>query len=163
MERLVVAVGLVAVVALVAFVVGRARGPDAPSQPRRWPVPAQLDRNDFDGSATPWLGVLFTSATCTSCARIERIVQPLASSQVALVVLPWQDHKALHDRYGIEAVPCFVLADDEGVVRYSFVGSDVTATDLWAAIAEARDPGSTPADPHRTPATGEGATPPDPG
>lgn len=140
MERLAVAGGLVAVVALVALVVGRLRGSDAPSQPRRWPVPAQLDRADFGGAATSWLGVLFTSATCQSCARIERIVQPLASAQVAVQVLPWQEHKAVHDRYGIEAVPCFVLADDEGVVRYSVVGSDVTATDLWAGVADARAP-----------------------
>ena len=141
MERLVVAVALVALVAVIAFLAGRRRQADAPSQPRRWPVPAQLDRADFDGSDRPWLGALFTSATCDSCARVEQMVQPLASSQVAVTVLPWQEHKALHDRYGVEAVPCFVLADAEGVVRYGFVGSDVTATDLWAAVAEARDPG----------------------
>ena len=150
MERLVVAVALVAVVAVVALVVGRRRGADAPSQPRRWPVPAQLDRADFADPATPWLAVLFTSATCESCARIEAMVQPLASSQVAVTVLAWQDHKQVHDRYGIEAVPCFALADDQGVVRYGFVGSEVTATDLWAAVAEARMPGSAPDDPHRT-------------
>lgn len=140
MERLVVAVALVTVVAAVAFVAGRRRATDAPSQPRRWPVPAQLDRDDFPGGDHPWLAALFTSATCQSCARIEAIVAPLASQHVAVTVLPWQEHKALHDRYGIEAVPCFVLADDEGVVRYSVVGSDVTATDLWAAVAEARTP-----------------------
>ena len=140
MERLVVAVGLVAVVALVAFLVGRRRAPDAPSQPRRWPVPAQLDRSDFDAGDSPWLAALFTSATCLSCARVEQMVRPLASSQVAVTVLPWQEHKDLHERYGIEAVPCFVLADDQGVVRHSFVGSEVTATDLWAAVAEARAP-----------------------
>lgn len=140
MERLVLAVALVTVVAAVAFVAGRRRGTDAPSQPRKWPVPAQLDRADFPGGDHPWLAALFTSATCQSCARIEAIVAPLASQHVAVTVLAWQEHKPLHDRYGIEAVPCFVLADDEGVVRYSVVGSDVTATDLWAAVAEARTP-----------------------
>jgi hypothetical protein len=124
----------------VAFLVSRSRMTDAPSQPKRWPVPAQLDRADFAAPATPWLGALFTSATCQSCARVEAMVQPLASPQVAVTVLPWQEHKQLHERYGIEAVPCFVLADEEGVVRYGFVGSDVTATDLWAAVAEARAP-----------------------
>jgi hypothetical protein len=148
-ERLVVAAGLVALVALVALVVSRRRGPDAPSQPRRWPVPAQLDRADFADGGVPWLAVLFTSATCQSCERLERMVLPLASSQLAVTVLPWQEHKAVHERYGIEAVPCFVLADDEGVVRYSALGSDVTATDLWAGVAEARTPGSTPDDPER--------------
>lgn len=142
MERLGIAIGLVALVALVAIVLTRRRHFDAPSQPRKWPVPAQLDRADFASPATPWLGVLFTSATCKSCARLEAIVKPINSTQVEVVVLPWQDHKALHERYAVEAVPCFVLADHEGVVRYGFVGSEVSATDLWAAVAEARVPGS---------------------
>jgi len=146
-ERLIVAGGLVAVVAAVAFVVGRRREADAPSQPRRWPVPAQLDRDDFSSASTPWLAALFTSATCVSCDRIQDIVKPLASPQVAVTVLPWQEHKAVHDRYGIEAVPCFVLADHQGVVRYSFVGGEVTAADLWAAVAEARTPTPTPTPP----------------
>ena len=150
MQRLLVASALVALVAVVAVAVGRLRRADAPSQPRRWPVPAQLDRTDFEGRSSPWLGALFTSATCDSCARIEQMVRPLASRSLAVTVLPWQDHKALHDRYGIEAVPCFVLADEQGVVRYGVVGRDVTATDLWAAVAEARSPGSTPQDPGRT-------------
>jgi len=137
-ERLVVASALVAVVATVAFLVGRRQRVDAPSQPRRWPMPAQVDRADFEGASAPWVGVLFTSATCTSCERIEQMVRPLASSSTAVTVVAWQDNKELHDRYGVEAVPCFVLADTEGVVRYGFVGSEVTATDLWAAVAQAR-------------------------
>ncbi len=136
-----------AVVAVVALLVGRRQRSDAPSQPRRWPVPAQLDRADFASPAVPWLGALFTSATCHSCAKIEAMVRPLDSPQVAVTVLAWQEHKAIHERYGVEAVPCFVLADAEGVVRYSVVGSAVTATDLWAGVAEARDPGSTPDEP----------------
>lgn len=147
MQRLLVAAVLVALVAVVALLVERRRRSDAPSQPRRWPVPAQLDRADFEGMSSPWLAALFTSATCDSCSRIEKMVQPLASPSVAVTILPWQDHKALHDRYGIEAVPCFVLADEQGVVRYGFVGRDVTATDLWAAVAEARSPGSAPEGP----------------
>jgi len=149
-ERLVVAAMLVALVVVVALVVGRRQRSDAPSQPRRWPMPAQLDRDDFEGVDAPWLATLFTSATCDSCGRIEQMIRPLASPSVAVTVVAWQDDKALHERYGIEAVPCFVLADEEGVVRYGFVGREVTATDLWAAVAEARDPGSSPEDPQRT-------------
>ena len=48
--------------------------------------------------------------------------------------------KILHRRYGIEAVPTVVIADAEGVVRSSFVGPPV-ATQLWAAMAEAREEG----------------------
>ena len=36
-----------------------------------------------------------------------------------------------------------VIADAEGVVHRSFLGT-VSATHLWAAVAEARDPGSAP-------------------
>ena len=43
----------------------------------------------------------------------------------------------MHERYGISGVPMVVIADAEGVVRKSFVGP-VTATDLWAAVAEIR-------------------------
>ncbi|HEY4332527.1 MAG TPA: hypothetical protein VGM78_08160, partial [Ilumatobacteraceae bacterium] len=49
----------------------------------------------------------------------------------------------LHTRYKIDAVPTLVIADREGVVRASFLGP-VSATDLWAACAEARQPGASP-------------------
>jgi hypothetical protein len=51
--------------------------------------------------------------------------------------------KAVHDRYGIDAVPTIVVADAAGVVAASYVGP-VTATDLWATVAELREPGSVP-------------------
>jgi hypothetical protein len=146
-ERLLIALVLVAAVAVVAIVMGRRQGVDAPSQPRTWPVPSQLDRNDFEGRGHPWLVALFTSATCDGCARVVGIAQALASPQVAVQVIPWQDFRDLHDRYGVEAVPCFTLADEQGVVRYGFVGSEISATDLWAAVAETREPGSTPYNP----------------
>ena len=38
-------------------------------------------------------------------------------------------------------MPCLVIADADGVVQDGFIGP-VTATDVWAAVAEARDPGS---------------------
>ena len=56
---------------------------------------------------------------------------------------PSQARKDLHQRYAIEAAPTILIADHEGVVHASFVGTP-SATDLWAAVAEARDPGSTP-------------------
>ena len=149
MERLVVALVLVALVALVAVLVGRRRAADPPSQPRTWPVPAQVDRADFAHRDRPWLVALFTSTACDGCARVTRIVGALDSPQVGVEVVPWQERRDLHERYGVEAVPCFVLADDEGVVRYGFVGSDISATDIWAAVAETREPGSTPFDPNR--------------
>jgi hypothetical protein len=62
---------------------------------------------------------------------------------VAVQELEATRDKAIHDRYAIEAVPTVVVADDEGVVRASFLGAP-TVTDLWATVAELREPGSVP-------------------
>ena len=40
-------------------------------------------------------------------------------------------------------MPLVVVADARGVVGASFIGP-ATATDLWAAVAEVRQPGSSP-------------------
>ena len=161
MERLVVAAVLIALAVVVALVLERRRRPAAPTQPRTWAVPTQLDRDDFGGRDKPWLVAVFTSATCDSCRAATAKARVLASDQVGYVEVSYQDDRALHDRYAIEAVPTIVLADDEGVVRASFVGT-VTATDLWAAVAEVRLPGASP-EPHLgRPAEGAGS-PGDPG
>jgi hypothetical protein len=67
----------------------------------------------------------------------------LECGDVAVQELEVAARKDLHDRYRIEAVPTTVVADAAGVVRQSWVGP-ITATDLWAAVAELREPGSTP-------------------
>ena len=66
------------------------------------------------------------------------------SSAVAVQEVEVGQRKDLHDRYAIEAVPMVLIADDDGDVRASFIGAP-TAADLWAALAELREPGSTPA------------------
>jgi thioredoxin-related protein len=136
MERLLLAAVLVAVAVVVAFLVDRRR-PQAPTQPREWPVPAQLDRSDFVDPDKPWLVVVFSSSTCESCAKATSDARLLASPQLAVEEVEAAARRDLHARYGIEAVPTIVLADDEGVVRASFVGPP-SATDLWSAVAEAR-------------------------
>ena len=136
MERVIVAVGVVLVAAVVAFVLNRRR-PQAPTQARA-PVPAQLDRADFPNPDSPWLLVVWTSRTCASCERATANAQLLASPTVAYVEVPWQDDKALHDRYGIEDVPMILFADHDGVVQVSFVGNPEFA-DLAGAVAAARD------------------------
>jgi hypothetical protein len=139
MERLVVATVLVLVAVLAARLLERRR-PAAPTQPR-WEPPAQLDRGDFDGADQAWLVAVFTSATCDSCREATAKARVLASAEVAFQEIPWQERKDLHDRYAVEVVPTTVMADPDGVVQASFVGAP-TATDLWAALAEARKPGS---------------------
>jgi hypothetical protein len=66
-------------------------------------------------------------------------VMALATPEVAVADISWQRDRALHERYGIAGVPMVVVADREGVVRRAFVGA-VSSTDLWAAVAAARDP-----------------------
>lgn len=142
MERLLVALVIVAVVAAVAVVARRRRVPDAPTQ-RRYTTPDQLDRADFDRRDAPWLVAVFTSATCTACQSVLAKARVLESREVAVVEVEFGADRALHERYGIDAVPTLVIADAEGVAVGAFLGP-VSATDLWAAVAEAREPGSTP-------------------
>lgn len=141
MERVIIALVLIAVAVVVAVVVQRRR-PDAPTQ-SSWRVPAQLDRADFTRPDAAWLVVVFTSATCDTCAGVRDKVAILESDVVATQEAEAVRDKALHDRYHIDAVPTLLIADDEGVVRASFVGP-VTATDLWATMADVREPGSVP-------------------
>jgi hypothetical protein len=145
MSTLIVAVALVVVAGIVAGALRRRR-PDPPTQ-TRWAVPTQLDRADFGAPDTPWLVVVFSSTVCLSCQAALAKAQVLASREVAVLDVSFQEHPDLHQRYRIEAAPTIVVADADGVVRASFV-STPTATDLWAAVAEARYPGSTPACDH---------------
>lgn len=142
MERLVLAAVLIVVAVAVASVLQRIRArADAPTQ-SRWAVPTQLDRADF-AAASPWLVAVFTSATCDSCARALEKAAVLASTSVAVQDVPYQERKDLHTRYAVDVVPMILVAGPDGAVAASFVGVP-TATDLWAAVAEARDPGSSP-------------------
>ena len=142
MERVVLAVVLAGLALAVAAVLQRRQRPDAPVR-TGYAVPAQLDRGDFERPDAPWLVAIFTSATCNTCQGVWERAQPLASDLVAVPELEHQADRGLHDRYEIDAVPTTLVADADGVVVASYVGP-VTATDLWAAVAEAREPGSTP-------------------
>ena len=119
-----------------ATVVGRRR-PDAPTQ-APGAVPTQLDRADFDRPGAPWLVAVFTSATCRTCADVGAKAAVLATDEVAVSEVEYGAARALHQRYRIDAVPLVVVADADGVVRRHFLGP-VSATDLWAGVAAARD------------------------
>ena len=139
--RLGIAVVIVVVVGVVALVLRR-RTPAAP--PRSvYPVPQQLDRADFPRPDAPWLVALFSSTVCDSCQGLPPKIAVLDSAMVATCEIEAAARGELHRRYEISAIPMTVIADVEGVVRKAFVGS-FTATDLWAAMAELREPGSSP-------------------
>lgn len=141
MSRLVLALVLVAVAVAVALVLRR-RQPDPPTQ-RAWTVPQQLDRRDFDRPEVAWLVAVFSSATCEACAGVLERARALDGEAVVAQDVPHQQRRDLHERYRIDAVPTLVVADADGVVRASFVGP-VTSTDLWATVAELREPGTLP-------------------
>lgn len=142
MERLVI-VAVVAVVAVVIALVVQRRQPAATPVRTGYNVPGQLHRPDFTRPDAEWLVAVFSSATCDTCAGVWDKVQVLESDAVAVQELEVTAHQVLHDRYRIDGVPTTVVADAEGVVRASFLGP-ATATDLWAALAELREPGSVP-------------------
>jgi hypothetical protein len=141
-ERLILGAVLVAVAVAVALVLQRRRD-DPPTRSRSWAVPAQLDRADFARPEASWLVVLFSSATCAACADVAGKVRQVESAAVAVQEVQAVTGRALHERYAVDAVPMVVVADDAGVVRASFVGP-VSAADLWATLAEVREPGSVP-------------------
>lgn len=135
MERVLLAVVIVVVAVAAAEVVRRRRGVDAPTQ-AGYDLPTQLDRSDFPGDG--WLVVVFSSDTCSTCADVIAKAEVLRSPAVEVSVASYQEERALHDKYAIDAVPSLVIADSDGVVHRGFVGP-VTATDLWAASASARE------------------------
>ena len=132
-----VIVGVVVVVALLANLWQRKRQVDAPTQGAS-EVPSQIDRSDFVRPDAPWIVLAFTSATCQTCSDIERKVRVLETNSVAIQILEYTAERELHQRYKIDAVPAVLMADANGVVQANFLGP-VSATDLWAAFARARD------------------------
>jgi len=115
------AVAIALAVAALALVIQRRR-PEPPSQ-RRWAVPAQVDRFDFDRPGAPWLVLVFSSATCDACAIAVARAEAVASADVAVQEVEFTAERDLHARYNIETVPMLVVADRDGVVRADFVGT----------------------------------------
>jgi hypothetical protein len=139
--RLGIAVALIVIVGAVAWWLRRR--PPAPPPRDVYPVPRQLDRADFPRPAAPWLVVLFSSTVCLSCRGLPEKMCVLESADVATCDVSAEADRHLHEKYALAAIPTTVVADHEGVVRKAFVGA-YSATDLWAAVAELRAPGSTP-------------------
>lgn len=141
LTRLVVAGVLVVVVLAVAFALRRR--PAAAPPPTAYPVPRQLHRSDFPRPDAPWLVAYFWSRTCDSCVGLAPKVAALESASVATCAVEATDDRGLHERYSIAAIPMILVADADGVVQRAFVGA-VSATDLWAAVADVRSPGRVP-------------------
>ena len=121
MVTIVIVVVVAAAAAIAAWVVDR-RKPDVPTAPS-FATPQQLDRRDFDGVDAPWLLALFSSDTCLSCLDAREVLGRVELPDVHVAELSVETEKDLHTRYAIDAVPTVVLADTEGVVRWSYLGA----------------------------------------
>ena len=144
MDRVVLVVVLATVAVAVAAVLQRRQRPATPTR-TGFDVPDHLDRADFARPDAPWLVAVFTSATCDSCRAVWEKAGLLEADAVATQELEVTAAADLHRKYAIGAVPATLVVDDAGVVRASFLGP-VTATDLWATLAELRSPGTLPTD-----------------
>lgn len=106
-------------------------------------APTRLERSDFHSPSSPWLVAVFTSTSCSTCAEVWAKATVLESSEVVVQQIDVTEYSDLHEEYGITAVPIVAVAGSDGVVQSSFLGP-VSATHLWAALAELRNPGSVP-------------------
>jgi hypothetical protein len=141
-NQVLIAAVVVAVALAVGTILRRRRAVDAPTQPV-FAAPTQIDRADFVSADSPWLVAVFSSGSCTTCNDVVGKAKVLSCAEVAVVDVEYSAATGLHRKYHIDAVPIVVVADHVGVVRASFIGP-MSATDLWAAVAEARHPGSSP-------------------
>lgn len=121
MVTLLIVLAIAAVAAAVAWRFN-GRAPDAPTTPQ-FAAPQQLDRSDFEHPDREWLLALFSSETCLSCHEAREALEPVRFDRVGVLDLPLETNKALHNRYSIDAVPIMVLADSDGVVRWSYLGA----------------------------------------
>jgi hypothetical protein len=133
--RLLIAVVLVAVAVLVAWLVQRRKG--EPTRAPTFAVPEAVDRRAFDRPEAAWLVAVFTSATCDTCASVSDKARALASDAVVVQELEVARDRALHERYGVDAVPLVLIVDRTGAVRAHFFGP-VDAAELWSTLAALR-------------------------
>jgi len=138
MVSIAIAFGIGALVALAALVLRRRSAVDAPTQ-KVFAAPTQIDRSDFPTAQHQWMVAVFTSETCHVCADMLGKAHVVASNSVSVVELEYSAFKDLHSKYNIETVPTIIVTDDRGVVHKSFI-RPVSATDLWAGVASAREP-----------------------
>ncbi len=139
MDRLLLVFGGIAVAVLVAALLSRRQRPVPASNTHH--IPRHLNREDFKDASRPWLVAVFTASTCATCSEVMERAGHLASSQVSVQELELDIDGSLHERYGIDAVPMLLIADGSGAVQRAFLGP-VNTTDLWASLAELREPGS---------------------
>ncbi len=142
-ERLILAAALAVVAVGIALYLQRKNTAAPTDSVGEFRAPKRLERKDFERPEAPWLVVVFSSATCDTCAEVWTKAKVLESDQVAVQQVEEKAQAALHRSYDIKAVPTTVIVDTEGEVRASYMGP-VSATHLWAGLADLREPGTVP-------------------
>lgn len=134
MERYLIALGVLAAALVIAgFLRGRRKPAVAPS--RDWHLPSHIEPSDVGAGAGRWAVVLFSSTTCETCRSVRDAAAPLESDTVAVVDVPYQSRRDLHDRYGIEAVPATVVMAPDGDVRAAWIGV-IEPGHFWSVVSE---------------------------
>lgn len=127
------------VLVVIGLLLGVARKNKAQTQVTSFDLPSEIDPQDFANKKAEVHVWMFSSEHCDGCESVWNKAEVLKSDKVEVAKISYQDAQGrkLHDKYQIEAVPSVVVCDDKGKTLKAFLGN-VTATDLWAAVAEAR-------------------------
>jgi hypothetical protein len=131
--RVALVAGIVVAAGLVAVLLERRRVRRPAPIPAHESAPRQVDRADFARPTASWLVLLFSSQSCESCAAMAERIAPLESDAVAVDDVDYADHRDLHEKYRIEAVPVVGVYDALGVARFRFAGP-VPAEHIWSAV-----------------------------
>lgn len=128
----------IVVIAVLAVLLFSARRKAEETKPTSYDLPSVIEVGDINDTATVHV-LMFSSTSCEGCSGVWDKAKVLESKEVEVLNISYQDEqgKKLHEKYQIEAVPSLLITDKQGNTLKAFMGS-VTATDLWAAVAEAR-------------------------
>lgn len=98
----------------------------------------RIDPKDVPGGLSgPLTVVYFTSRYCIECADIPGIVQA-AAPELRAVALNVSERPALATRYRLTATPTIHVVDEEGHVRFTWVGT-LDPQALWIEIRNVWD------------------------
>lgn len=92
------------------------------SGPEGWALPQQIAWADLGEPDADVAVVVFTSATCETCARVWEQAQRLARAGVIVRELEYGTARAFHQRYGIEGVPATAFVRPDGGVQTWLLG-----------------------------------------
>ena len=132
MTRALLALALGASAVIIGFLVNRRRVHTSAAPGVR--IPDRVARADFARPDARALVVVFTSASCVTCAAMLSAATAVRSDEVAVDETEVGARPEVHERYEIDAVPIALVVDRTGIVRASFAGS-VTADELRDALA----------------------------